>query len=89
MLAERGIDVSYETVRSWFLKFGPTISANLRRLRSQPSDHWYLDEMVVRINEEKHWLWCAVDNEGEELDFLVQTMPPREMRTGCARQRTK
>jgi len=72
MLAERGIDVSYETVRSWFLKFGPAIAANLRRLRHRPSDHWHLDEMVVRINGKTHWLWRAVDNEGEELDFLVQ-----------------
>ncbi len=73
MLAERGIDVSYETARRWFLKFGPVIAANLRRLRPRPSDHWHLDEMVVRINGRKHWLWRAVDNEGEELDFLVQT----------------
>ena len=73
ILAERGIDVSYETARRWFLKFGPTIAANLRRLRPRPSDHWHLDEMVVRINGKKHWLWRAVDKEGEELDFLVQT----------------
>ena len=73
MLAERGIDVSYETVRAWFLKFGPAIAANLRRLRPRASDHWHLDEMVVRINGRKHWLWRAVDNEGEQLDVLVQT----------------
>jgi putative transposase len=62
ILAERGIDVSHETARRWFLKFGPTIAANLRRLRPRPSDHWHLDEMVVRINGKKHWLWRAVDN---------------------------
>ena len=73
ILAERGVDVSYETARRWFLKFGPAIAANLRRLWPRPSDHWHLDEMVVRINGKKHWLWRAVDNEGEELDFLVQT----------------
>jgi len=73
ILAERGIDVSHETARRWFLKFGPSIDANLRRLRPRPSDHWHLDEMVVRINGKRHWLWRAVDNEGEELDFLVQT----------------
>jgi transposase-like protein len=73
ILAERGMDLSYETARRWFLKFGPPIGANLRRLRPRPSDHWHLDEMVVRINGKKHWLWRAVDNEGEELDFLVQT----------------
>jgi transposase-like protein len=72
MLAERGVDVSYETVRRWFLKFGPGNAANLRRLRPRPSDHWHLDEMVVKINGKRHWLWRAVDNEGEVLDFLVQ-----------------
>ena len=46
MLAERGIDVFYETVRRWFLKFGPAIAANPRRSRPRPSDHWHLDEMV-------------------------------------------
>ena len=64
ILAERGIDVSYETARRWFLKLGPTIAAKLRRLRPRPSDHWHLDEIVVRINGKKHWLWRAVDNEG-------------------------
>ncbi len=73
MLAERGVDVSYETVRRWFLKFGPGIAANLRRLRPSPSDHWHLDEIAVKINGKRHWLWRAVDNEGEVLDFLVQT----------------
>jgi transposase-like protein len=73
ILAESGIDVSYETIRSWFLKFGPGIAANLRRLRPRPSDHWHLDEMVVTINGVRHWLWRAVDNEGEVLGCLVQT----------------
>ncbi len=72
MLAARGVDVSYETVRRWFLKFGPAIAANLRRTRPKPSDYWQLDEMVVTINGKRHWLWRAVDNEGEVLDFLVQ-----------------
>ena len=72
MLAERGVDVSYETVRRWFLKFGPAIAANLRRSRPRPSDHWHLDEMVVTINGKRYWLWRAVDNEGEVLDFLIQ-----------------
>lgn len=72
MLAERGVDVSYETVRRWLLKFGPAIAANLRRSRPRPSDHWHLDEMVVTINSKRYWLWRAVDNEGEVLDFLVE-----------------
>jgi transposase-like protein len=72
LLAERGIDASYETVRRWFLKFGPSIAANIRRSRPRPSDHWHLDEMVISICGGKYWLWRAVDNEGEVLDFLVQ-----------------
>jgi putative transposase len=72
MLAERGLDVSYETVRRWFLKFGSVIAANLRRTRPRPSDHWHLDEMVIVIRGKRYWLWRAVDNEGEVLDFLVQ-----------------
>ncbi len=72
LLAERGLDISYETVRRWFLKFGSTIAANLRRTRPRPSDHWHLDEMVIVIRQKRYWLWRAVDNEGEVLDFLVQ-----------------
>ena len=72
MLAERGLDVSYETVRRWFLKFGSTIAANLRRTRPRPSDHWHLDDMVIVIQRKRYWLWRAVDNGGEVLDFLVQ-----------------
>ncbi len=72
LLAERGLDVSYETVRRWFLKFGSVAAANLRRMRPKPSNYWHLDEMVVVIRGRRHWLWRAVDNEGEVLDFLVQ-----------------
>ena len=78
MLAERGLDMSYETVRRWFLKFGLLIAGNLRRSRPRPSASWHLDEMVIRIRDRKHWLWRAVDDEGEVLDFLVQ-------RRRCAR----
>ena len=49
LLAERGLDLSYESVRSWVLKFGPAIARGLRRCRPRPSDRWHLDEMVVRI----------------------------------------
>src|SRR3954453_9496682 len=48
LLAERGLEVSYETVRRWVLKFGPGIARNLRQRRPRPSDRWHLDEMVVR-----------------------------------------
>jgi len=72
LLAERGLDISYETVRRWFQKFGVPIARNLRRVRPSPSDYWHLDEMVIVIRGRRHWLWRAVDNEGEVLDFLVQ-----------------
>jgi putative transposase len=72
LLAERGLDISYESIRSWVLKFGPTIACNLRRCRPRPSDRWHLDEMVVRIAGKHMYLWRAVDHEGEVLEILVQ-----------------
>ena len=72
LLAQRGIEVSYETIRCWTLKFGPLIAANLRRRRSPSSGRWHLDEMVVRIRGRRMFLWRAVDDEGEVLDMLVQ-----------------
>jgi transposase-like protein len=69
-LAERGFDVSYETVRRWVLKFGPAFARNLRRLRPRPADTWHLDEMVVSIRGRR--MYRAVDSEGEILDLLVQ-----------------
>src|SRR5213595_3576622 len=71
LLAERGLDISYETVRSWVLKFGPVIARRLRRRRPRPSNRWHLDEMVIRTGE-RMYLWRAVDHEGEVLDMLVQ-----------------
>ncbi len=73
LLAERGLDISYESVRRWFLKFGAPIARNLRRMRPTPRDYWHFDEMVIVIRGQRHWLWRAVDNEGEVLDFLVQS----------------
>ena len=61
LLAERGLDISYESVRSWVLKFGPAIARGLRRCRPRPSDRWHLDEMVVRIAGKHMYLWRAVD----------------------------
>src|SRR5437764_2536523 len=72
LLAERGLDLSYESVRSWVLKFGPAIARGLRRCRPRPSDRWHLDEMVVRIAGKHVYLWRAVDHEGEVLEILVQ-----------------
>src|SRR5437016_7810284 len=72
LLAERGLEISYETVRPCVLKFGPGFARRLRRSRSRPSDRWHLDEMVVRIAGKRMYLWRAVDHEGEVLDMLVQ-----------------
>ena len=68
MLAERGIDVSYETVRRWASKFGAIIARKLRRGRPRPN----LDEVFVSINGRQLYVWRAVDSEGEVLDILVQ-----------------
>ncbi len=65
LLAERGLDISYETIRRWVIKFGPAFARNLRRLRPRPSDTWHLDEMVVSIQGRRLYLWRAVDSEGE------------------------
>ncbi len=71
LLAQRGVEVSYETIGCWTLKFGPQIAANLRRRRYAPTGRWHLDEIYVRVGGQKRWLWRAVDDEGEVLDVLV------------------
>ena len=73
LLAERGLDISYESVRRWFLKFGTQIADNIHRARTTLSDYWHLDEMVIVIRGRRYWLWRAVDNEGEILGFVVQS----------------
>jgi len=73
LLAERGIEVSYETVRRWVLKFGRAYARKLRRTRPRPNGRWHLDEVFVSINGKRMYLWRAVDSEGEVLDILVQS----------------
>jgi putative transposase len=73
LLAERGIVVTYETVRVWVARFGPLIARRLRRRRGRPSSVWHLDEMFVRIAGRNMHLWRAVDCEGEVLDMPVQS----------------
>jgi putative transposase len=73
MLLERGIVVSYETVRRWALKFGPAYARRLRRKTPSRRDIWHLDEVVVTIAGQKHWLWRAVDQDGYVLDEVIQT----------------
>ena len=73
LLAERGIVVSYETVRRWVNHFGPKIAADLRKRRPKPHTTWHLDEVYLKIDGRLVYLWRAVDAEGEVLDVLVQT----------------
>jgi putative transposase len=73
LLAERGIMVSYETVRRWVNHFGPMIAADLRKRRPKPHTTWHLDEVYLKIAGRMVYLWRAVDAEGEVLDVLVQS----------------
>ncbi len=72
LLAERGVVVSYESVRRWCLKFGQGLASRLRRRRPRPGDTWHLDEVFLRTDGEQHYLWQAVDQNGVVLDILVQ-----------------
>ncbi|GAB0119793.1 IS6 family transposase [Acidisoma sp. 7E03] len=72
ILAERGVIVSYESIRRWCLKFGAGFANSLRRRRPRPGDKWHLDEVFIRIQGELHYLWRAVDQDGIVLDILVQ-----------------
>jgi transposase-like protein len=73
LLAERGISVSYETIRRWVNQFGPMIAADLRKRRPKPDTIWHLDEVYLKIDGRLVYLWRAVDAEGEVLDVLVQS----------------
>ena len=73
LVAERGIDLSYETVRRWALKFGQAYARRLRTTRPRPDVRWHLDEVFVSIAGKRMYLWRAVDSEGEVLDILVQS----------------
>ena len=73
LLAERGVVVSREAVRLWVNRFGAHFAKCVRRDRSKPNDKWHLDEVVITIRGKKHWLWRAIDADGDTLDILVQT----------------
>ena len=73
LLAERGVAVSYETVRRWVNHFGPMIAADLRKRRLKPHTTWHLDEVYLKIDGRMVYLWRAVDAEGEVLDVLIQS----------------
>ncbi len=72
MLAARGIGVTYETVRQWGRKFGKPFSDRIRQRAPARGDKWHLDEVVILIAGEQHWLWRAVDQNGFVLDVLIQ-----------------
>jgi putative transposase len=72
LLAKRGIIVSYETIRQWCMKFGPQYAQKLRRRQSRLGDVWHLDEVFVNIQGQRHYLWRAVDQDGDVIDILVQ-----------------
>src|SRR5512135_3609666 len=73
LMAQRGVVLTYETVRQWGLKFGQTYANELRHRRARCGDKWHMDEMVLTIRGKKHYLWRAVDQDGNVLDILVQS----------------
>jgi len=82
LLAKRGVIVSHETVRQWTRKFGPRYARALVRRRGRLGDVWHLDELFVRIRGQRHYLWRAVDEDGDVIDILVQ---PRRDRHAAKR----
>jgi putative transposase len=72
LLAARGVAVSYETVRNWCDKFGQRYCSKIRKNRGRLGDTWHLDEVFININGAVHYLWRAVDQDGDEIDILVQ-----------------
>ena len=73
MILYRGIQVTYEAIRQWCLKFTQTYANQLRRRRPKPADKWHLDEVVIKINGKQYYLWRAVDKNGQVLDILMQS----------------
>ena len=73
LLAQRGVTVTYETIRQWCQRFGPVYARRLRRRRGQLGDTWHLDEVFVTIQSRQQYLWRAVDEDGDVLDILVQS----------------
>jgi putative transposase len=73
MMLARGVVVSHETIRAWSVNFGAAYAAALRRRRPQAGDKWYLDEVFIKVNGVRQYLWRAVDQDGNVLDILVQS----------------
>ena len=72
-MAERGVDVSYETIRRWIDNYGPVFAKRIKSRSQLPSPRWHLDEVYTKINGKMVYLWRAVDDEGTVLDIVVQT----------------
>ena len=83
VLAERGILVSYETVRRWVNHFGPMIAADLRRRRSKPHTIWHLDEVYLKIDGRLVYLWRAVDADGATIERRIRINRPDEGKRRC------
>ncbi|MCP4999264.1 MAG: IS6 family transposase [Hyphomicrobiales bacterium] len=73
LLAERGLDISYESIRYWVLKFGRQYARRIDRIRPGSASRWHFDEVLIKINGKRMYLWRAVDDEGEVLEVLVQS----------------
>jgi len=73
LLAARGVIVSREAIRLWVNRFGRYFADCIRRDRPRPNDKWHLDEVVISIRGKKHWLWRAIDANGDALEIIVQT----------------
>ena len=73
MLTMCGVKLSYETIREWTFKFGQAYTNGLRLRSPRPGDRWHLDEVFLKINGRIHYIWRAVDQDGDVLDILVQT----------------
>jgi len=88
-MAMRGVALTYETVRDWCRKFGQTYANGLRRRSPRPGDRWHLDEVFLKINSRVHYLWRAVDQDGEVLDILVQSRRDKRAATRFFRKLMK
>ena len=77
LLAQRGLTVSYETIRQWCCTFGPEYARTLRRRRGRLGDTWYLDEVFVKIQGRRRYLWRAIDQDGDLIDILVKSRRDR------------
>ena len=78
LLLMRGISLSHESIREWSLAFGQTYANAIKRRSPRRGDKWHMDEMCLVMNGKKHWLWRAVDQDGYELDILLQSRKNKE-----------